>query len=132
MLYYFEVIDEKCERCQEKVVKKEMNSWFFGITKYAERLLGNIDGSEGGKEEKFVGPQKKGYDVKRNGLIWPDRIKTAQKNWIGKKQGINISYPIKGKGKTIECFTTRLDTNFGATFIVVSPEYAKDRLLDLW
>lgn len=88
-----------CERCKSVVERREASQWFFKITEYAERLLKNIDT-----------------------LKWPEKIKTAQRQWIGKKEGIEISYNVKGTDKKIVCFTTRSDTNFGATFIVLAPE----------
>jgi leucyl-tRNA synthetase len=102
-----QVIDGKCERCTSVVEKKNLEQWFFRITKYADRLLANIDGPPGGEV----------------GLDWTEKIKIAQKNWIGKKEGINISYEIEGIGKKIQVFTTRPDTNFGATFIALAPEH---------
>jgi leucyl-tRNA synthetase len=123
-----QVIDGKCERCKTEVVRREMSSWFFKITEYAERLLTNIDGSE---SSVGFGPVDKKYNVKKEGLRWPEKIKLAQRNWIGKKYGLNITYPIKDSGSTITVFTTRPDTNFGATFIVVAPEYAKEKLLTI-
>ncbi|HJX45971.1 MAG TPA: class I tRNA ligase family protein [Patescibacteria group bacterium] len=103
-----QVIKGECERCQTNVETKQLKQWFFRITDYAERLL------EGHKKIK-----------------WSERVVVAQKNWIGKKEGINIKYKIKGSNKELEVFTTRPDTNFGATFIVVAPEYAKKYLLDI-
>jgi leucyl-tRNA synthetase len=88
-----------CERCGTVVEKRELEQWFFRITDYAEKLLVNL-----GK------------------IDWPEKIKIAQTNWIGKKEGINITYPIKGSTDTITVWTSRPDTNFGATFIVISPE----------
>jgi leucyl-tRNA synthetase len=90
----------KCERCGTEVIKKELEQWFFGITKYADRLNANLDG-----------------------LDWSEKVKIAQRNWIGKKEGIEISYPIEGSDDAVTVFTTRPDTNFGATFIVVAPEH---------
>lgn len=95
-----QVIDGKCERCNSVVEKKDLEQWFFKITDYAERLLGNIEG-----------------------LNWTEKVKLAQKNWIGKKTGINISYDVEGIGTEITVFTTRPDTNFGATFIAIAPEH---------
>jgi leucyl-tRNA synthetase len=96
-----------CERCGTLVEKKEMDQWHFRITDYSDRLLSGL--------EK---------------IDWPEKIKTAQRNWIGKKEGINIKYPVVDKdgnvdnpGLTIACWTSRPDTNFGATFVVVSPEH---------
>ena len=93
-----------CERCKTETEKKETFQWFFKITDYAQRLLDNIDK-----------------------IDWPNKIKTAQRNWIGRKEGIDISYQIKGLYKGSEplcvtCFTTT-PVNFGATFIVIGPEH---------
>lgn len=95
-----QVIDGKCERCSSIVEKKELEQWFFRITDYAERLLANT-----------------------KDLDWTEKVKLAQINWIGKKSGINITYNVKNSDKKIEVFTTRPDTNFGATFIALSPEH---------
>ena len=88
------------ERCGNRITKKDLPQWIFKITKYADRLLSDLDG-----------------------LDWPEGILAMQRNWIGKKEGINIEYKIKGTDKTVTCFTTRPDTNFGATFIVIAPEH---------
>ena len=95
----------QCERCKTETTKKETFQWFFKITEYAQRLLDNIDK-----------------------IDWPEKIKIAQKNWIGRKTGVDISYQIKGlhtgsEPVCVKCFTTRPDTNFGATFVVVGPEH---------
>ncbi|RPJ03529.1 MAG: leucine--tRNA ligase, partial [Spirochaetaceae bacterium] len=99
-----QVIDGKCERCGNIVVKRSLEQWFFKITAYAEKLL----------ENSFS-------------LDWSEKVKVAQKNWIGKKEGINITYEVvDGKNAHIgevSCFTTRPDTNFGATFVVIAPEH---------
>lgn len=95
-----QVIDGKCERCSSEVEKRDLEQWFFRITKYAERLLGNIET-----------------------LNWTDKVRLAQKNWIGKKTGINISYEVENFSHKIVVFTTRPDTNFGATFIALAPEH---------
>ena len=95
-----QVIAGSCERCQSNVVKKDLAQWFFRITKYAERLLKNL--------EK---------------IDWTEKVKIAQRNWIGKKEGINIKYQILNSKYQIKCFTTRPDTNFGATFVVLAPEH---------
>lgn len=89
-----------CERCETPVEKKELEQWFFRITNYAERLLNNL--------EK---------------LNWSEKVKIAQKNWIGKKNGINITYKVEKNDVTVTVFTTRPDTNFGATFVVIAPEH---------
>ncbi len=88
------------ERCGSPITKKELPQWIFRITTYAESLL------DGLKE-----------------LKWPTGILEMQRNWIGRKEGINIYYEIKGIKEAIICFTTRPDTNFGATFIVLAPEH---------
>jgi len=95
-----QVIDGKCERCNSVVEKKDLEQWFFKITNFADRLLGNIEG-----------------------LNWTEKVKIAQKNWIGKKEGINIAYDVEGSKEEIVVFTTRPDTNFGATFIALAPEH---------
>lgn len=95
-----QVIDDRCERCSTKVESKPLEQWFFKITKYADRLYENL---------------KK--------IDWVDDVKLGQKNWIGKKEGINITYKVKDSDAFVTCFTTRPDTNFGATFIVIAPEH---------
>src|SRR3989344_3916784 len=95
-----EVIDGKCERCGTEVEKKELRQWYLKITAYAEKLI------EGLKD-----------------LDWPEPVKIQQINWIGKKEGINIDYQIADRPEKVTCFTTRPDTNFGATFIVIGPEH---------
>ena len=101
-----QVIDGKCWRHDGTddplVEKKEVKQWFFKITEYADELLDAIDA-----------------------LDWTESVKLAQKNWIGRKTGIEINYQIKNASKpaNVTCFTTRPDTNYGATFIVISPEH---------
>ncbi len=99
-----QVIDGKCERCGNIVEKRLLEQWFFRITEYAEKLLGNL-----------------------SSLDWSEKIKIAQTNWIGKKEGINITYDVVDKNNKkigdVTCFTTRPDTNFGATFVVLAPEH---------
>jgi len=99
-----QVIDGKCERCGNLVENKALEQWFFRITAYAGKLLENI-----------------------SSLKWSEKVLIAQKNWIGKKEGINITYPVQDeKGAQIGeviCFTTRPDTNYGATFVVLAPEH---------
>jgi leucyl-tRNA synthetase len=100
-----QVLSGSCERCGEKAQKRALEQWFFRITAYAEKLLQN----------SFT-------------LDWSDKVRVAQKNWIGKKEGINITYPVFDQNDhnigEISCFTTRPDTNHGATFIVMSPEHS--------
>ena len=95
-----QVWDGKCERCEAEVVQKPLTQWYWKITDYADRLLEGLDK-----------------------INWPEKTKTMQRNWIGKKTGIDITYEIKGSDEKIVCFTTRPDTNFGATFIVLAPEH---------
>jgi len=102
-----QVISDKCERCSAEVIKKELEQWFFKITEYAEKLLKNL-----------------------NMLDWSERVKIAQRNWIGKSEGALIKFPISlprrqaGNSQfSIEVFTTRPDTIFGATYLVLAPEH---------
>jgi leucyl-tRNA synthetase len=88
------------ERCGNVVEKRSLPQWLFRIQEYADSLLEGLDG-----------------------LDWPQGILEMQKNWIGKKEGINIEYPVDGTNEIITCFTTRPETNFGATFIVIAPEH---------
>ncbi len=94
----------KCWRCGEEVVTKDLEQWFFRITKYADRLISDLDKIE-----------------------WPERIKIMQKNWIGKSHGSEIDFEINGKKWPI--FTTRADTIYGVTFMVVSAQHS--RLMEL-
>ncbi len=96
-----QVEDGKCERCKTEVVQKNLRQWFFAITKYADQLLD--------------------YE----GLDWPEKTVLMQQHWIGRKEGINIDYKVKGKDMGVVVFTTRPETNFGATFVVISPEHAQ-------
>jgi leucyl-tRNA synthetase len=94
-----QVQDGTCDRCHSEVEQKDLEQWFWKTRDYADRLL------------------------KHDGLDWPEKTKLMQENWIGKSEGINITYDIDGiAGGKITVFTTRPDTNFGATFIVVAPE----------
>lgn len=101
-----QVVNGECERCGHEVIQKNMKQWFFKITQYQDELISGLDQVD-----------------------WPKPTKDQQLNWIGKKSGIDITYkidlPAKTKltTKTITCFTTRPDTNFGATFIVLAPEH---------
>ncbi|PIV65117.1 MAG: leucine--tRNA ligase, partial [Candidatus Nealsonbacteria bacterium CG01_land_8_20_14_3_00_12] len=95
-----QVIDGKCERCDSLVEKKYLKQWFFKITDYAERLLNDL--------EK---------------IDWPEKIKVMQRNWIGKSEGTEIKFLISNSQFLIDIFTTRADTLFGCTYVVVAPEY---------
>jgi len=89
-----------CWRCGSQVEKKKMKQWFFKITEYAEELLAGLDE-----------------------LDWPEGVKTAQRNWIGKSLGAEVEFEIEGTDEKIKVFTTRVDTLFGATFLVLAPEH---------
>ena len=95
-----QVIGGKCERCDALVEKKELEQWFFRITKYADRLLKNLDK-----------------------IDWPEKIKIAQRNWIGKIKGAIIKFPIYNSQFSVKVFTTRPDTLFGATYLVLGPHH---------
>ncbi len=90
--------DRVCDRCGTPVIKKELEQWFFKATKYADELL------------RF------------DGLDWPDSIETSQTNWIGRSEGASVTFKTEA-GDPIEIFTTRPDTLWGATFMVMSPEH---------
>ena len=98
-----QVENGRCWRCGEEVSKKQMTQWFFKITAYADELLADIDE-----------------------LDWPEKIKTMQRNWIGKSEGAEVEFEIadsKAKGEKIKVFTTRPDTIFGVTFLTIAPEH---------
>lgn len=101
----------KCWRCGNSVGKKTLNQWFFKITDYADRLLADIDG-----------------------LDWPEGIKAMQRNWIGKSEGAEIIFEIRNGGgdKSVTVYTTRPDTIYGATFLVIAPELAKSWIDNGW
>jgi leucyl-tRNA synthetase len=96
-----QVVDGQCERCGTVVEQKDLEQWFFRITDYADRLLTDIERLKD----------------------WPDRVKTMQKNWIGKSEGAEVSFKIEGRDETVTVFTTRPDTLFGATYMVLAPEH---------
>ena len=90
-----------CERCGTPVVKRDLDQWKFRITRYADELLDELPN-----------------------LDWPERIKIMQENWIGRSYGATIRFPVQGiDSATIEVFTTRPDTLFGASFMVLAPEH---------
>lgn len=93
--------DGKCERCGSDTEKKPMRQWVLAITKYADRLLEDL-----------------------NLLDWPASIKESQKNWIGRSAGAEIDFKIEKIGSTVKVFTTRIDTIFGCTYLVVAPEHS--------
>jgi len=94
-----EVSEGSCERCGTRVVRKEMRQWILKITKYADRLLEDLDK-----------------------LDWPEPIKAMQRNWIGKSHGTNVIFKLS-VGEDLSVFTTRADTLFGCTYMVVAPEH---------
>ncbi|MFH1577615.1 MAG: leucine--tRNA ligase [Candidatus Omnitrophota bacterium] len=96
-----EVIEGKCWRCQKEVIQKNLEQWFLKITAYKERLLEDLE----------------------NLKHWPGQVITMQKNWLGRSQGVEIYFRLKDNDEVIKVFTTRVDTIFGATYIVLSPEY---------
>ncbi len=95
-----EVKDGKCERCGTQVIRKSIRQWMLRITAYADRLLNELDG-----------------------LDWSDAIKTMQRNWIGRSEGANVIFPLENSSDSIEVYTTRPDTLFGATYMVLAPEH---------
>ena len=96
-----QVVDGCCERCGSVVGKKNLSQWYFKITDYAERLLSNLDQLEG----------------------WPNKVKIMQRNWIGKSHGAELTFKIKDYDEELTVFTTRIDTIYGTTFMVLAPEY---------
>ena len=96
-----QVIDGRCERCDNIVVKKKLTQWYFKITDYADRLLDDLNQLEGS---------------------WPSKVLAMQRNWIGRSTGAEIEFEIEGRDEKVPVFTTRPDTIFGATFMVVAPD----------
>ena len=95
-----EVVNGCCERCGAEVTKKNLRQWMLKITKYAERLLNDLDK-----------------------LDWPEKVKKMQTDWIGKSYGAEVDFPIEGRDEKITVYTTRPDTLYGATFMVLAPEH---------
>ena len=96
-----EVVDGKCERCHSEVTKKNLRQWMLKITAYADRLLEDL-----------------------NTLDWPEKVKKMQSDWIGRSYGAEVDFKVEGKEETITVYTTRPDTLYGATFMVLAPEHA--------
>lgn len=94
-----QVVQGECERCGSTVVRKNLTQWFFKITDYADELLQDLDK-----------------------LDWPEKTKLMQKNWIGKSYGGEIEFAVKGREEKFRVFTTRADTAFGVTYVVLAPE----------
>ncbi len=96
-----QVIDGACERCNSTVAQRELEQWFFKITDYAQRLLENLDH-----------------------IDWSEKVKNAQRQWIGRSEGLQFHFDVEDRpGTTIEVFTTRPDTVFGVTYVVLAPEH---------
>ncbi len=96
-----QVVEGCCERCHTPVTKKSLSQWYLKITDYADRLLEGLDTLPG----------------------WPEHVKTMQRNWIGRSEGTEVVYMLKDSDTPMPVFTTRVDTIFGATFMVISPEH---------
>ncbi|UCF79213.1 MAG: leucine--tRNA ligase [Candidatus Eiseniibacteriota bacterium] len=95
-----QVIGGACERCETVVSQKKLAQWFFRITDYAQELLDGLDEL----------------------TDWPEKVKVMQRNWIGRSEGVDIDFPLEAGGK-LSCFTTRQDTIYGATYMVLAPEH---------
>jgi leucyl-tRNA synthetase len=96
-----QVIDERCWRCDNTVIQKELEQWFFKITDYAEELLKDADTLSG----------------------WPEKVVTMQRNWIGRSEGVQVDFKIINSNKSIQIFTTRHDTLYGATFVSLAKKH---------
>ena len=89
-----------CDRCGTEVVKRDLEQWMFRITDYAQQLIDDLDTVD-----------------------WPERVKVMQRNWIGRSEGVEFDIAVKGSGTKIRVFTTRIDTVFGMTYVVLAPEH---------
>ena len=96
-----QVVDGRCERCGFEVTKRELTQWYFKITDYAQRLLD---------------------DMAPLDSTWPERVLNAQRNWIGRSEGAHVDFAVEGRDEPMTVYTTRQDTLFGATFMVVAPD----------
>src|SRR5206468_7624797 len=97
-----QVVDGGCWRCGTPVETRDLEQWFFRITDYADELL----------------------DATVELKMWPEKVLTMQQNWIGRSEGARVKFPMEGDSSTdIEVFTTRIDTIYGATFVVLGPEH---------
>jgi len=96
-----QVVGGRCERCDSVVTIRDLEQWFFRITAYADRLLDLLDDLPG----------------------WPERVKSMQRHWIGRSEGVEIDFQVVGTGEPLPCFTTRVDTVFGVTYMVMAAEH---------
>jgi leucyl-tRNA synthetase len=96
-----QVVDGRCERSGDAVAIRDLTQWFFRVTDYAERLLAGLDALP----------------------HWPERVKTMQRNWIGRSEGAEIAFAVEGSPDPLAVFTTRPDTLYGATFLALAPEH---------
>ena len=96
-----QVVQGLCERCDSVATKKTLTQWYFKVTEYADRLLDDLDGLEGN---------------------WPSKVLSMQRNWIGRSHGAEVTFDIEGRTEPVTVFTTRPDTLFGATFMVVAAD----------
>jgi leucyl-tRNA synthetase len=96
-----QVIDGHCERCGHLVTKKKLTQWYFRVTDYGDRLLDDLNQLEG---------------------AWPSKVLSMQRNWIGRSVGADVQFAIEGRDETVPVYTTRPDTLYGATFMVVAPD----------
>jgi len=96
-----QVVDGACWRCGSTVVPRELEQWFFRITQYADELLAGLETL----------------------TAWPEKVVVMQRNWIGRSEGARVTFPVTGSDARIEVFTTRIDTIYGATFVLLAPEH---------
>src|SRR5262245_17026183 len=96
-----QVIDGACWRCGTTIVARDLEQWFFRITAYADELLAGLDTL----------------------TAWPEKVVVMQRNWIGRSEGARVTFPLAETGDAIEIFTTRIDTIYGATFVLLAPEH---------
>jgi leucyl-tRNA synthetase len=102
-----QVVEGKCERCKSVVTIRDLEQWFLRITRYADELLEGLDALDG----------------------WPERVKLMQRHWIGRSEGVQINFTVAESGEELPCFTTRVDTIFGVTYMVMAAEHPALRAL---